>query len=72
MSRKGNCLDNAVIENFFGILKSECFYTHKFESVEQLKQTLHEYIHYYNHDRIKLKLKELSPVQYRIQSLSTA
>lgn len=72
MSRKGNCLDNAVMENFFGILKSECFYTQKFESMEQLKQTLHEYIHYYNHDRIKMKLKGLSPVQYRIQSLQAA
>jgi len=71
MSRKGNCLDNAVMENFFGILKSECFYTRKFESVEQLKQSLHKYIHYYNHDRIKIKLKGLSPVQYRIQSLQT-
>lgn len=72
MSRKGNCLDNAVMENFFGILKSECFYTRKFESVEQLKQSLHKYIHYYNHDRIKMKLKGLSPVQYRIQSLQAA
>lgn len=68
MSRKGNCLDNAVMENFFGILKSECFHTQQFESVEQLKIELEEYIHYYNHDRIKLKLKGLSPVQYRIQS----
>lgn len=65
MSRKGNCLDNAVMENFFGILKSECYYPQKFESVAQLELSLHNYIHYYNHDRIKLKLKGLSPVQYR-------
>ncbi|WP_413228210.1 IS3 family transposase [Acinetobacter baretiae] len=69
MSRKGNCLDNAVIESFFGILKSECFYGKKFNSVEELEKTVKEYIHYYNHDRIKVKLKGLSPVEYRIQSL---
>jgi len=68
MSRKGNCLDNAVIGNFFGIVKSECFYIEKFESVDQLEEALHKYIHYYNHDRIKEKLKGLSPVQYRIQT----
>ena len=72
MSRKGNCLDNAVIESFFGTLKSECFHTRKYASVDELEATLHEYIRYYNHDRIKLKLKGLSPVQYRIQSLMTA
>lgn len=69
MSRKGNCLDNAVMENWFGIMKSEYFYQEKFESVEAFKKGLHEYIHYYNHDRIKQKLKGLSPVQYRTQSL---
>ena len=69
MSRKGNCLDNAVMENWFGIMKSEFFYQEKFETVESFKQGLHEYIHYYNHDRIKQKLKGLSPVQYRTQSL---
>jgi len=70
MSLKGNCLDNASMESFFGTLKSECFYTEKFDSIEQLERHVHEYIHYYNHKRIKLKLKGLSPVQYRIQSLS--
>lgn len=69
MSRKGNCLDNAVMENWFGIMKSEYFYQEKFESIETFKQGLHEYIHYYNHDRIKQKLKGLSPVKYRTQSL---
>ena len=68
MSRKGNCYDNAVIENFFGQLKSELFYLRKFESIEQLKTELNEYIDYYNNKRIKLKLAGLSPVQYRIQS----
>lgn len=72
MSRKGNCLDNAVMENFFGILKTEFFYGKKFESVESFKTGLDEYMRYYNHDRIKEKLKGLSPVQYRIQSLKVA
>lgn len=69
MSRKGNCLDNAVMENWFGIMKTEFFYQKKFESVQSFKTELKEYIHYYNHDRIKQKLKGLSPVQYRTQSL---
>ena len=69
MSRKGNCLDNAVMENWFGIMKTEFFYQKKFESVQSFKTELKEYIHYYNHDRIKQTLKGLSPVQYRTQSL---
>ncbi len=68
MSRKGNCLDNSVMENFFGLLKSELLYLQEFESLEQFKQELIEYIDYYNNKRIKGKLKGLSPVQYRIQS----
>ncbi|MBX8582877.1 IS3 family transposase, partial [Pseudomonas cichorii] len=56
MSRKGNCLDNAAMESFFGTLKSEFFYLERFENIEELKAGLDEYIHYYNHDRIKLKL----------------
>jgi transposase InsO family protein len=72
MSRKGNCLDNAVMESFFGILKSECFYGEEFKSVDELEQTVKEYIHYYNHERIKVKLKGLTPVQYRNQSLLSA
>ena len=68
MSRKGNCLDNAVIENFFGLLKSELLYNEEFNSMEESIEKLHEYIHYYNHERIKIKLKGLSPVQYRVQS----
>lgn len=68
MSRKGNCLDNAVMENFFGQLKSELLYLRKFASMEEFKAELIEYIDYYNTKRIKSKLKGLSPVQYRIQS----
>lgn len=67
MSRKGNCLDNATMESFFGTLKSEFFHLNQFASVKQLQRGLHQYIHYYNHHRIKSKLKGLSPVQYRTQ-----
>lgn len=70
MSRKGNCLDNALMENFFGILKTEFFHRKTFASVDSFIQELKAYIRYYNYDRIKLKLKGLSPVQYRIQSLN--
>jgi transposase InsO family protein len=72
MSRKGNCLDNAVMENFFGLLKSELLYLREFESIEEFREELEKYIYYYNHQRIKGKLKGLSPVQYRIQSLLVA
>ena len=65
MSRKGNCLDNAIIENFFGIVKSELFYLKKYSSVNQLKKEIIEYINYYNNERIKLNLKGMSPIQYR-------
>ena len=65
MSRKGNCLDNAIIENFFGILKSELFYLKKYTSLDQLKKEIIEYIKYYNKDRIKSNLNKMSPIQYR-------
>ena len=68
MSRKGNCLDNAAMESFFGTLKSEFFYLNRFENVEELDERLGEYIRYYNHDRIKSKLGGLSPVEFRTQS----
>lgn len=71
MSRKANCLDNAAMESFFGTLKSEFFYLQKMATIDQLQAGIKQYIHYYNHDRIKLKLKGLSPVQYRTQALST-
>ena len=61
MSRKGNCLDNAVIENFFGLLKSELLYLQEFRSMEHFKLELIEYLDYYNNRRIKAKLKGLPP-----------
>lgn len=72
MSRKGNCYDNAVIENFFGIMKSEFLYITDFISMEHFKEKLEEYIDYYNHKRIKAKLKGMSPVQYRTHAQSVA
>lgn len=72
MSRKGNCLDNAVAENFFGILKSEMFHGKVFRDADHLIEELHEYIEYYNNKRIKVKLKGLSPIEYRNQTLVTA
>lgn len=72
MSRKGNCLDNSIMENFFGLLKSELLYLREFDSMEELRIELERYIDYYNNKRIKAKLKGLSPVQYRLQSLSVA
>lgn len=66
MSRKGNCLDNSVMENFFGRLKVEMFYGEKFESVNAFIDKLEEYIYYYNNERISLKLKS-SPIKYRTQ-----
>ena len=65
MSRKGNCLDNAAMESFFAILKSELFYLKTFTSIGELHNEIDRYIRYYNHQRIKTKLKGLSPVQYR-------
>ena len=72
MSRKGNCLDNAVMENFFGLLKSELFYLQNFDSMERFKQELIEYLDYYNNRRIKAKLKGLPPAIHRQQALSAA
>lgn len=65
MSRKGNCLDNAAMESFFGTLKSEYFHLNKFSSLEELEVGLRGYIRYYNRDRIRLKLGGLSPIEYR-------
>jgi len=71
MSRKGNCLDNAAMESFFGTLKSELYYLNRYESIDELERDIKQYIHYYNHDRIKQKLKGLSPVEYRTQALTS-
>ena len=72
MSRKGNCLDNAVMENFFGLLKSELLYLQEFGSMEHFKQELIAYLDYYNNHRIKAKLKGLPPALHRQQALSVA
>jgi len=68
MSRKGNCLDNAPMESFFGVLKSELLYLSNFSSIEHFTAELIDYLHYYNHLRIKCKLKGLSPVDFRTQA----
>ena len=72
MSRKGNCLDNCVMENFFGKMKNEMFYGHEYEfkTLDELESTMNEYIHYYNEERIQTKLKGLTPCQARNQALS--
>jgi len=64
MSRKGNCLDNSVMENFFGLLKNEFYYVNHFDDEQTFLKGLAEYIKYYNNNRIKLRLN-MSPVQYR-------
>jgi len=69
MSRKGNCLDNAVMENFFGLLKSELLYLQKFNSVEHFRKELEVYNEYYNNKRIKIALNNMSPVQYRTHAI---
>lgn len=74
MSRKGNCLDNSPTESFFGKMKNKMFYEYEytFETLDDLKIAMREYIDYYNNQRITVKLKGLTPVQYRTQSLLTA
>ena len=72
MSRKGNCLDNAVMENFFSLLKSELLYLQEFDSMDHFKRELIEYLDYYNNRRIKAKLKGLPPAIHRQQTLSAA
>ena len=68
MSRKGNCLDNCMAENFFGLLKTEFYYMNKFSSVDDFKRALVEYIDYYNSERIKIGLNGLSPIEFRAQN----
>lgn len=67
MSRKGNCLDNALMEGFFGILKNECIYQEEFDSIGHAIYVVNQYINYYNHDRIKEKLDGKSPIEFRKQ-----
>lgn len=72
MSHKGNSLDHGMMESFFDILKSEMFYgcEKNFKSLDELRDAISDYIYYYNNKRIKIKLKGLSPVQYRTQSFN--
>jgi putative transposase len=70
MSGRGNCLDNAAMENFFGHLKSELIYNTRFETGEQLVKGVSDYIHFYNHERIQEKLNKMAPVEYRSHRLS--
>ena len=65
MSRKGNCLDNSMMENFFGLMKNELLYVNDFDSIESFETELKKYITWYNTKRIKLRLKGMSPAQYR-------
>lgn len=66
MSRKGNCLDNASMESFFAVLKTECFHRQKFADISALKETIHEYIRYYNTERVSTVLGGMTPHQYRV------
>lgn len=70
MSKKGNSMDNGMMENFFGLLKTEMFYDQedKYKNIDELILAIDDYIKYYNYDRIKVKLKGLSPVNYRLKS----
>lgn len=70
MSRKGNCHDNAVMENFFGLLKQEIYYGEVYYSYEDLKSEIERYIKYYNEHRIKEKLGWMSPVEYRLNLMA--
>jgi len=70
MSRKGNCYDNSVMENFFGLLKQEMYYGNTYYSFDELKDAIEKYIKYYNERRIKEKLGWLSPVQFRLKTLA--
>ena len=72
MSRKGNCLDNAIMENFFGLLKTELLYLQNFDSLAQFRTELEEYLDYYNNRRIKLKLNGLTPAKHRSQAILVA
>lgn len=68
MSRKGNCWDNACMENFFSHFKSECFNLYTFRTVVEVKFVVQQYIRFYNHQSFQKKLNNLSPYQYRTQA----
>ena len=71
MSRKGNSIDDGLMENFFGLLKTEMFYEqeYKYKDLNDLSKAIDDYIYYYNNDRIKSRLKGLTPIEYRNQAL---
>lgn len=69
MSRKANCYDNAVMENFFGHLKTEMYHGEAFDTVAEFNQAIDDYIQWYNTERIQQRLKGLTPMQYRNQTL---
>lgn len=68
--RKGNCFGNAVIESFFGTLKAADFHLTKLDGLDDLEMGVHDYVyyHYYDHERTKLGLKGLSPVEYQLRN----
>ena len=66
MSRKGNCIDNSIMENFFGIMKQEMYYGVVYYSYDELKEAIDKYIKYYNEKRIKERLGWMSPLEYRL------
>src|SRR3546814_12009894 len=70
MSRRGNCLDNASMESFFAILKSELYHIETFKSMEHLHTEIAKYIHYYNNERIKVQMNGMSTVNYRQKAAS--
>ena len=72
-SRKGNCMDNSPMENFFGIMKNEMFYSREseFETIDDLQKAMEDYIKWYNETRINIKRKGMSPLEYRLHSLSS-
>ena len=72
MSRKANCWDNAPMESFFAVLKTECFYNAGELTVDELMKQIDDYMDYYNRERCSLKLKKLSPVAYRTQLIQSA
>ncbi|MBM7684274.1 transposase InsO family protein [Pullulanibacillus pueri] len=68
MSRVGRCIDNGPMESFWGTLKSEKYYLHKYETFEELSQAIDEYIHFYNHERYQKRLNGFSPMEYRTKA----
>ena len=71
MSRKGNSIDDGLMENFFGLLKTEMYYDQEdeYKTIDDLIKAIEDYIYYYNNDRIKSRLKGLTPIEYRNQAL---